>query len=155
MQMSFNFWVNSLCKCFDHGIDYTHLFVFTHVCVLHKAQCSSQKLLEGSSNLCSSFSEDAKTSWVHSPQKLLIALLPSYPPVLRCHVSFPQANAFLLHSSLHSISFLPISYCSSLPASLISVITFLRTNRAFLPGKKDPPFSGEGKLGHKLQGRLC
>ena len=141
MQMSFNFWVNSLCKCFNHGIDYTHLFVFTHVCVLHKAQCSSQKLLEGSSNLCLSFSEDAKTSWVHSPQQLLIALLPSYPPVLRCRVSFPQANAFLLHCSLHSISFLPISFIVPLcqPHSSLSSLSWGLTE-LFFQEKKMHPF---------------
>lgn len=147
---------SSLCKCFDRGIDYTHLFVFTHVCVLHKAQCSSQNLLEGSSNLCSSFSEDTKTSWVHSPQQLLIALLPSYPPVLRCRVSFSQTNAFLLYFSLHSISFLPVSFIVSLcqPHWFLSLLSWGLTE-LFFQEKKGPSFSGEGKLGHKLQGRLC
>ena len=84
----------------------------------------------------------------------LHTLLPSHPPVLRCRVSSPQADALLLHSGLHSLSFL-LFHCSSLPASLISVITFERTHRAFLPGEKDPSFSGEGKSGHKWQGCFC
>lgn len=130
--------------------------VFTRVCVLHNAQCSSQKLLEESSNLCSSFSEDVKTSWVHSPQQLLIALLPSYPPVLRCPVSFPPANAFLLHTSLGSISLPPVSFIVPLcqPHWSLSSLSWGLTE-LFCQEKKDPSFSGEGKLGHKLQGHLC
>ena len=79
---------------------------------------------------------------------------PFTPSCAQVSFSSPQADALLLHSGLHSLSFL-LFHCSSLPASLISVITFVRTHRAFLPGEKDPSFSGEGKSGHKWQGCFC